>query len=169
MNDNDLGTPEYIVELDDSGKFFDPDVSFDHIPNKAEIKKAITSLLKEYNKEKVKKVEEQEKEQKLEKEEELKESKEFKKDILEKEADENKEKIAEKNEQLKNNIEEQIDKQEFSVKDLLGEEFKNISAASPEMKWLEDFNKSDLTKSISLDDIKVDLNKGKIEFTFDDS
>lgn len=54
-NNGEKDTPEFLVELDDSGKFRDPDVSFDHVPTKTEISEAMTKLLKEYNKEKAEK------------------------------------------------------------------------------------------------------------------
>jgi len=61
ISDEDLDTPEYLVELDNSGKFIDPDISFDHIPNNTEIEEAKSKLLKEYNNEKEKKDQEQDK------------------------------------------------------------------------------------------------------------
>jgi len=36
------------------------------------------------------------------------------------------------------------------------------------MAWLREFDKDDLTKSIELDDVNVDMEKGTIEFSFDD-
>jgi hypothetical protein len=66
-------------------------------------------------------------------------------------------------------MEDLISDTEVSVKDLFGKEFKDIDANSDEMTWLKEFNKSDLTKGIDLDDVKVNLKNKTVNISFDDS
>jgi len=78
----------------------------------------------------------------------------FKKEILEKKQKNNKEKQKKTKEELNkeniskidNFIKNNLEEKKFTVKELLGKDFKDIAITSPEFKWLKNFDKDDIAK-----------------------
>ena len=101
-------------------------------------------------------------------EEKTKEAEQFKQEVLKQDAEKKAEAQEKAEDEKAKEIQSIASDQKFTVKQLLWDNFKDIDATSDEMAWLREFDKDDLTKSIELDDVNVDMEKGTIEFSFDD-